>query len=237
MWIVGVDIGQHRDATAIIGVEYAPRIIDPNLKDPRAQDAHFMRRPLKTINEYTVRLMERPDIGTDYATVIERVRQIMQSPQLLHEARLVVDLGNVGDALWEEWNRMRLSPIGIRFTSGKEVARSTQGYNVPKQDLVGRLMLVFSSRRIRFASFDAERHPEQMRLKRRMIKELSEFQLKHTPRGNPVYEAASGGYDDMVMALSMAVWFCERTYPAGIADERLVEPERKPYDPLWDDDD
>ena len=54
-------------------------------------------------------------------------------------------------------------------------------------------------------------------------------------RSTPNYESVAG-HDDIVIALAMAVWFCERTYAPGMPSEGIVEPDREPYDPLYGDD-
>jgi hypothetical protein len=235
VWGVGVDIGKHTDHSAIMVVELVPRIIDPNLNNPRVDDEHFMRRPVKRIHEYIVRYMERLDIGTDYVVLRDKVAEICGWKELLGESRLVVDVGNAGDALWEDWERMRLRPVGIRIKPAGEATSSPSGYNVAKVDLVGILMRVFSSKRIRFASFDEKKHPESARLKKVMIKELTDFRMKHTPRGNATYEARSGEHDDMTMALAVVLWYMEKAFAPllgneGVIDERDTKPE---YDPLW----
>lgn len=235
MWAVGVDIGKHMDPSAIIGVELVPEMIDPNLGDPRAQDAHYMRKPVKLINRYHVRYMERPDLGTDYGTLLSKVNAIMNTPELRGESRLIVDIGNVGDALWEEWNRQGLAPIGIRFTAGDRETVSPQGYNVPKIDMITRMMLVFARKRILFGSFDPERYPEYERLKRVIARELQNLRASYTARGHVQIEAPSGEHDDMVMALAMVLWWFERTYTPSRTEEGYVdERSHDTYDPLYD---
>jgi hypothetical protein len=258
MFGLGVDIGKHADPCAIIGVQLRPRIVDPNLPDAPAMDAGYMRRPSKLIYEYQVNLMERPDLGTNYSKVELRIVDIMKTPAYLDETRLIVDLGEVGDAIFERWRDVhQLDPLGIRFTSGNTVTRTEQGYNVPKTQLIAPLMNVFASRRIRFARMNEEdiRRPgadgmppteiqvairrEYVRLKKIIQKELQGISMDFTKKGNMTIgdRQRGDGHFDMVMALSMPVWYFEHIYKQHFAEGQVTDKkqqEHRNWNPLWD---
>lgn len=252
---VGVDIGKHVDHCAIMGVNLRPRVYDPNLPDPPAMDAGYLKRPRKIIHEYQVTLMERPPLGTKYQLVEDRVVDIMKMPAFLDESRLLVDLGEVGDVVYENWrDRHFLNPIGIRIVGGNSVNRSEEGFNVGKARLLSPLMNVFSTRRIRFAKAnpyaegltDRQRliRREYDRLKRVIMKELQDITLEFTKKGNMTLEARGSDHDDMVLALAMVVWYFEHIY-RQLFDEgeydNPAEPRRRARDdswnPLWDGED
>lgn len=236
MWGLGVDIGKHADPSAIVGVELVPEILDPNLEHPSAQDRHFMKRPVKTINRYHVRHLERPELESSYSSLVERVATLMRTPKLLGETRLVADIGNAGDPLWEDWNKMGLAPIGIRITSGNNVNRSPEGYNVPKGTLTKRLMMVFAERRIEIAPVNKAKYPELAALRNALMQEMLDFRVTYTERGNATYSASSTKHDDLLMALAIIIWWMEMVYAPSRVDEGFIDTREKDadYDPLYD---
>lgn len=247
MWGVGVDLGKHQDPTAIIVVERVPRIFDPNLPNLPAQDVGILKKPRKIIQTYVVRHMARPILGTDYSVIENQVVDLMASPQLLDETRLIVDLGNVGEAVFERWNEVHgLAPLGIRIAAGSRQSppsRTSEGYIVSKANLISPLMLVFSTRRLKFSKFDPVKQPEQARLAKIIANELVNFKLDFTPKGNMLFEARQGEHDDLVLALAMVIWYFEKTYKdifdEGDLDDQVAKRSKQAldYNPLWDDED
>ena len=97
-----------------------------------------------------------------------------------------------------------LSPIGITITGGSAVTTGKVGYNVPKSELVSALNLVFQSRRIKV--------PTALRLKAEFLKELERFKVTMSNVGVNTYEAAVASvHDDLVLSVSMGIWYAEKT--------------------------
>ena len=68
-----------------------------------------------------------------------------------------------------------------------------------------------------------------MRDTQKLIDELLDYRRSTTLRGNDTYAAASGKHDDLVLALSLALWTAEnrrppaRYYPPGNPNRLGVE--------------
>ena len=91
--------------------------------------------------------------------------------------------------------------IGVTISSGSKVVGSGKEMSVPKQELVGSLEVALSTRRL---------HCEPgLGLAKELEKELRSFGYEMTPTGRPRFEARTG-HDDLVMAMSLAVWGGER---------------------------
>lgn len=73
-WILGLDLGQAADRSALVIAE------QPHLKRPRT---------------YCVRHLERFELGTPYPSVVNRLKEILKRPELKHSL-LAVDMTGVG---------------------------------------------------------------------------------------------------------------------------------------------
>lgn len=201
-FILGVDLGQQMDPTAMVLAEHSRRIFDPNIQDTPEWD----RRPKKIRNFYQVPFLERVPLGTPYTEIAERVSTIIANPKIVNETQLIVDATGVGLPVIEMMRQQGLSPIGIWITGTGDVTRTDYGYKVPKKDLVTALQIVFQSRRIQIA--------KELELAGVLMKELSNFRVKVSDSGKDQYEAwRTGQHDDIVLALALAVWYAERVYP------------------------
>jgi hypothetical protein len=78
--IIGVDLGQQRDPTAIAILErgYVPRGALYNARYwLRGRETHSAREPVKL--EYHLKHLERPPLQTSYVDVVERILALMTS--------------------------------------------------------------------------------------------------------------------------------------------------------------
>ncbi|HAA80524.1 MAG TPA: hypothetical protein DCE09_02675, partial [Thermoanaerobacter sp.] len=124
MFIIGLDLGQAQDYTAIVVVEKKEYMYEP--------------KPA----EYHVRHIERPPLGTPYPDIVERVKTIFTSPQLKGKTTLVVDKTGVGSPVVDMLKRAGLNPlVAITITGGNTVNKDDDGYHVPKRDLVTNLQV------------------------------------------------------------------------------------------------
>ena len=108
--IVGVDIGQSVDWTAII-------IID------------------QVNTGFHARFIERPPRGTPYPVVIRGVNTIMERKGR-EFAELVVDATGVGRPIVEQMWESGLSPVPVVITAGHNEIHDGWSYRVPKRNLV-----------------------------------------------------------------------------------------------------
>src|SRR5215831_16750818 len=99
MFIVGVDLGQVADYTAIAAVELLPP-------------------------EIHLRHLERLPLGTPYPTVVTHVRGLLATPPLNNAGTLlVIDQTGVGRAVFDLFAQGGLAPFGATLTGGDAVNR------------------------------------------------------------------------------------------------------------------
>jgi hypothetical protein len=237
--IVGVDLGQQRDFTAITVVErgyvnagalYNAEYWLPGNKWREGRQVYAAREPVKL--EYHVRHLERPTLGTSYVDVVERIIVLLKS---LGDEELVlaVDMTGVGrpvaDMLkrrLEEWleadRSIHLNTAWITITGGDSVTRvEGGGIRVPKRDLASAPLVLMQNGQLKIA--------EGLQLAPVLKRELLSFKVKiNIATGHDSYEAwREGDHDDLVLAVAMACWTGERYLrkedflprPGIIADE------------------
>ena len=179
---IGLDLGQAQDYTAMVIAE-------------------------KRENEYHIRHIERPRLGAPYPVIVERVKAMMESPQLKGKTVLVVDKTGVGAPVVDMFKRVGLRPVAITITGGNTVNKDQDGYHVPKRDLVANLQVLFQTGRLKVAGSIPEA--------RTLIEELLNFKVKIDPKtAHDSYEAwREGIHDDLVLAVALACWYGERRQP------------------------
>ena len=123
-FIVGADIGQAQDPTALAVVETASR-------------------------DVRVRHLERLPLGTPYPRVVRRIAGLVQA---LPDAALVVDATGVGRPVIDQLRAAGLSPEAVTITAGKAVTFEDGFWHVPKRELVRALVRAFEADRLRIAA-------------------------------------------------------------------------------------
>jgi hypothetical protein len=220
--IVGVDLGQQRDPTAITVVErgyvnagslYNAEYWLPGNKWRERRQIYAAREPVKL--EYHVRHLERPTLGTSYVDVVERIIELLKSLGD-EELILAVDTTGVGrpvaDMLkarlneWlEEVRSIRLNAAWITITGGDSVTKAEGGgLRVPKRDLASAPLVLMQNKQLKIA--------EGLQLADTLKRELLNFKVKiNIATGHDSYEAwREGDHDDLVLAVAMACWCGER---------------------------
>jgi hypothetical protein len=237
MRIVGVDLGQQRDFTAITVIErgYVPagKLYNAHYWY-KGRETYAAREPVKL--EYHVRHLERPALGTSYVDVVERVIELLKSlAELDEELVLTVDMTGVGrpvaDMLkarlneWLEQDRDGyLNAAWITITGGDSVTKAEGGgLRVPKRDLASAPLVLMQNKQLKIA--------EGLQLADALKRELLNFKVKiNIATGHDSYEAwREGDHDDLVLAVAMACWCGERYLrkedsiprPGIIADEGI----------------
>jgi hypothetical protein len=214
--IVGVDLGQQRDPTAITVIERG-YVLAGKLYNAHywysGREIYAAREPVKL--EYHVRHLERPALGTSYVDVVERIILLLKS---LRDDALVltVDMTGVGrpvaDILkrrLEEWleadRAIHLNTAWITITGGDSVTKAEGGgIRVPKRDLASAPLVLMQNGQLKIA--------EGLALAPVLKKELLNFKVKiNIATGHDSYEAwREGDHDDLVLAVAMACWCGER---------------------------
>jgi hypothetical protein len=214
--IVGVDLGQQRDPTAITVIERGYVSAGKLYNVPywyNGREIYAAREPVKL--EYHVRHLERPALGTSYVDVVERIIMLLKS---LGDDELVltVDMTGVGrpvaDMLkrrLEEWleadRSIHLNTAWITITGGDSVTKAEGGgIRVPKRDLASAPLVLMQNKQLKIA--------EGLQLADTLKRELLNFKVKiNIATGHDSYEAwREGDHDDLVLAVAMACWCGER---------------------------
>jgi len=206
--LIGVDLGQSRDYTAISITE---RACVP-AGDRSSVDGPLHHRQ-KLSTEYRVRHLERPALGTPYTKVVERVVELVK--KVGGEPALLVDATGVGrpvtDMLWRDLSEglkgtdIRVTPGNITITGGDSVSRTPDGgLRVPKRDLVGAPLVLLQNGQLKIA--------EGLALRDTLVKEMLNFRVKiNVSTAHDSYEAwREGDHDDLVLSVAMACWAGER---------------------------
>jgi len=192
-FLVGLDLGQAQDYTAIMIAE--------RLNMPTGEVSKYDGSD-RTVAHYHVRHLERFRLGTPYPAIVERVGWTLEQEPLKRDSTLVVDGTGVGKAVVDMLMERRLAPQSITITGGDSVTHEGNGYRVPKRDLVATMQVLLQTERIKVA----EELPEASLL----VQELLSFQVKITTAGNDTYGVwREGQHDDLVLAIAVALWFGE----------------------------
>jgi len=247
-YILGVDLGQAQDYTAIAavervrigespalvpavryhadgswtysagggvvgggGIQRTPMGVDPALRDlfpqraPAPPPQQMVPGPDTRPVEYHVRHLERPPLGTKYPVVVARVQTLLGTPPLSEATPLVVDRTGVGVAVTDLFNAAGMKPYAVTITGGDEIIKDGAYHvKVPKRELVGNLVAVFQTERLKIAAGLVEGET--------LANELVNFKVKvNLATGHDSYEAWRGSvHDDLVLAVALAVWHGEK---------------------------
>jgi len=199
--ILGLDLGMQQDYTALAVLERVWRL-------DREKNRHF--------GHFAVRHLQRWPLGTSYTQIVVDVHGLVQRPPLVNPL-LAVDETGVGAAVVDMFKPTRefarLRPILI--TGGHE----TNGFHVPKKELVGTLQVLLQTRRLKIAPL-----PEREIL----TQELLNFRVKVTLAANETFEAwRERDHDDLVLALAIAAWLAEQEGGPLIIGDPIPNPPRR----------
>ena len=217
-WVVGVDLGQTIDPTAIAVLEITTRrdILNAHLADPDGPDrppmtwyrtkgdARVLAEP-DSPARIDVRHLERLPLRMDYTAQVEMVGALLRRPPLPRGTRLVIDQTGVGRPVVNMFTAAGLNPVGVTITGGDSETRVSWGqeeFRVAKLLLVSRLQAAFHSGTLRIA----KALPEASVL----VSELSDFRAQFAPTGYARFGAREGAHDDLVLALAIGVWWSSR---------------------------
>ena len=209
-YVVGLDLGQAQDYTALAVLERSRWVDEPlvsygamgRVETIPASPTALV--PPASERRYAARHLERFPLGTGYPEIVDRVVALFARAPLTGST-LAVDQTGVGravvDLLCKARPRCTLRPIMI--TAGNAVVPDGAGWHVPKKELVGNLQVLLQSRRLQVA----RTLPDAAVL----IQELEAFRVKITAAAHEIFEAwRERDKDDLVLAMAMAAWVGER---------------------------
>lgn len=197
-YIVGVDLGQSNDPTAICVLEHA---VEPT-GDVEIQHGRLGgpgRLVEKAKVRFDVRHLERLELGTPYPEIADYVQNLLVRPPLYGEADLVLDETGVGRAVADIFEERGMSPIRVAITAGNDVTyQGGDRFHVPKTTLISGVDAKLHCGELRIAAdlMDADALREEMR----------EFQRRTSASGRSTFNAREGKHDDLVLATAIALW-------------------------------
>jgi hypothetical protein len=184
-YIVGLDLGQSNDPTAVCVLHtYSER------EDPTSLARQF----------FDVRHLQRLPLGLSYPVIVQDVITLLQRPPLAGAStELVIDQTGVGAAVGDIFAHAGLKPIRVVITGGTEETQAgSLTYNVPKGVLISTLDARLHTSELRFAK-DLREAPT-------MESELKDFRRHVSEAGRYSFEARTGKHDDLVLATAIALW-------------------------------
>jgi hypothetical protein len=188
-FIIGLDLGQSQDSTALAILE--------RIEGEQPEGAATWRVPA----HYECRHLHRFALGTRYPAIVESVGQLMQMDALKDQCRLVIDATGVGRPVCDMFKDAGMIYTGVTITGGHAESGDGFMYSVPKRLLVSTLQALLQSERLKVA-------PNPLR--ETLITEMLAFQVTITESANDTYAGRTGTHDDMVLAVALAAWHGER---------------------------
>ncbi len=176
--VIGVDVGQKRDPTAICVAEAVQR---------------------EGAWHYLVHLLERLRLGTPYPAVAKRVGEIVDrtSQRVGKRPRVFVDATGVGQPLVDLLKEQFSWVLPVYFTYGNRRNESSDRVSIGKAWLVSRLQALLQNGRI---------HLPQMAESHALARELMSYEIRVDQNATDRYGAFRvGTHDDLVTALGLAV--------------------------------
>lgn len=236
-YIMGVDLGQSQDYTAIVVLERTAVDTGRTQEVIRTRStvrsgssygfgdsSGYRNTPSRTKsqvtvteNHYAARHLERLPTGTPYPAQVERVRELYDRLKVQEgEAPLmVVDWTGVGRPMVDMLREAGMYPAAVFITGGDAVHRDGQEYRVPKRDLVGTVQVLLQTKRLKIASSLKEAST--------LTAELLAFKVNlnakgHDRYGNDVGDWRENPHDDLVLATALACWYGEQPQPVALPE-------------------
>ena len=223
--MIGIDVGQQVDPTAIAVCEVEPR------NGPRGWEDHYLGRHL-----------ERLPLGTPYPAVADRLAAIIGNVRahVFDQARrsvgqptpslrmdVFIDATGVGKPVADVLSGAGLDVIPVYFTHGDRRTVEDRQITLGKAWLVSRLKTLLQTGRLHLAVSE-----EAVALQR----ELLDYELRVSEDANDRYGAFRvGSHDDLVTALGLAVQGADAppsrsySYLTGAGDDGQDDDDRREW--------
>jgi hypothetical protein len=202
-WHVGVDLGQSHDPTAICVLETKTADI-PSMTLP--YHVPYWRKKVEEYQKpFNVVHLERLPLGMSYPEQVLFVASLI-AREPLKSPDVYIDYTGVGRPVYDLFKAARVpNIIGISITAGKDPQRTNTGWSVPKNILVSGVQAKLHTGQLKVAAglLDAPV----------LLKEFQDFRVTFTSAGNAIFNARQGQHDDLVLAVSLAVWGASQPPP------------------------
>ena len=194
-FIVGVDLGQSQDPTAVIVLRHHRTPLETWTVD---QKKRTTRQDIE--ERFDVVHAERLPLGTPYPDVVAHVRDVLNRPPLRDRCHLVIDESGVGRAVGDMFAAAGLRAVRVAITAGVDaVKQDVLRWSVAKSLLISGVDARLHSGELRFAAELGEAHA--------LAEELKDFRRHVGAAGRATYQARVGRHDDLVLAVAIALWW------------------------------
>jgi hypothetical protein len=205
-FFLGLDLGQAHDYTALGILERIPQFREVEIIARDRGVPYRTTRKEALPNRYECRHLQRFKIGTPYPAIVASVHELLATPALRGQTELVLDATGVGRPVRDLFVARGVKPIAVTITGGDLVTMDRGDFRVPKRDLVGAVVVLLHTERLKIA----KALPDAAILQ----DELLNFQVKITDDATDTYGAwRTGTHDDLVLAVAVAAWYGEREKP------------------------
>lgn len=209
-YIVGADIGQASDYTAIAVCEEVA-FLSPTGRGEKGLHVRHLDR---------FRHVPYPD-------VVDRIENLLNTPMLRGRSSFVMDSTGVGKPLADLFKKRGRQHKAVLITGGDAEHRGEDGaYRVPKRNLVSGVQILLQGGRLKIAG--------GMELTEVLKAELLNFRVKiNLATSHDSYGAGGGGglwregdHDDLVLSVAMAAWALGTSpmIPGALSNETLLKP-------------
>lgn len=209
-YVIGVDLGQAHDYTAVAVLERELRETGRTLKRYAYGGGNELAPEMEAT--YKVRHLERFPLGTAYPEQVERVKELTHATQRLKlrngeraKARLVVDQTGVGRPVVDMLKKAGLRNLtSVTIHGGDQTVREWTSYRAPKRELVSVLQVLLQTKRLEVAA--------GLPLAQTLQQEMLAFKVEISKSGHDAYgnDWRENPHDDLVLAVSLAGWVGER---------------------------
>lgn len=204
-YVMGLDLGQSQDYTALAVVERIPQFTyQERTHQVRGGGAYKGMVPVMTTDRVELpphlhcRHLERFALGTLYPDIVDAVADMLRTPTL-RGAILVVDATGVGRPVVDMFRRARIRLTAVVITGGDAVSHDQYYWRVPKRDLVGAVQAPLQDKRLKFA--------EGLPLIPTLVQEMLNFKVKITDNAHDSYGSwREGVHDDLILSVMLASW-------------------------------
>jgi hypothetical protein len=207
-YVLGIDLGQSQDPTALAVLHHTRTPLTTWTLDKKA---HTTRQDIE--EHLDVVHAERLPLGTSYPDVVAHVHEVLNRPPLRDNCHLVIDESGVGRPVGDMFDQAGLRGVRVSITAGTDANKldgHPRRWSVAKSLLISGVDARLHSGELRFAAELSEAHA--------LAEELKDFRRHLTAAGRATYQARVGKHDDLVLAVSIALWWAteRRRYRATV---------------------
>lgn len=214
-FVVGVDLGQKRDHTAVAIIERSDVLF-------RERSA-VTYRPFQKA-EYRLVFLERLELGLPYPEIVKAIEECVRRLQAPGwrafegpRVAVVVDATGVGNAVVDLLKAARLGCelAAVTITGGECESQTAWGWTVPKKDLVSELEVMYETDGLLMA--------DDLDFADALLEELEGMEVRPGEKGREKFGAwREGTHDDLVLAVALAVWRAKKGKRSPWGKVRLI---------------